>query len=180
MTINGIDTDALSSFAQTVAENPAAGNVKFEVETNWKGGTQSTTHARAWEIAGEAKVNDFVIEADEPEELLGSGTAPNPQELLMAALNACMVVGYVATAATMGVNVRSLSIKTTGELDLRGFLALDPAVSPGYENLDYQVTIEGDGSKEQYEAIHENVIKTSPNRWNIANAIKLNGTLVHN
>ncbi|MGC7358423.1 OsmC family protein, partial [Mycobacteroides abscessus subsp. massiliense] len=68
------------------------------------------------------------MEADEPPELLGGNTAPNPQELLMAALNACMSVGYAAVAATMGVTVRSLEIETTGELDLRGFLGLDANV----------------------------------------------------
>jgi hypothetical protein len=35
---------------------------------------------------------EFSIAADEPPELLGANTAPNPQ-LLIAAFNACIMVG---------------------------------------------------------------------------------------
>ena len=38
-------------------------------------------------------------------ELLGQNSAPNPQELLMTALNACITVGYVAGAAVKGVTL---------------------------------------------------------------------------
>ena len=50
--------------------------------------------------------------ADEPEEILGSNEAPNPQELLMAALNARMTVGYVAGAAKRGISLTRLEIET--------------------------------------------------------------------
>jgi uncharacterized OsmC-like protein len=180
MLINGIETDNLEAFAQSVKQNPQAGQVSFTVETDWKGGCKSSTSVHQWYMAGEKKLKNFTIEADEPEELLGENTAPNPQELLLASINSCMTVGYVATAAMMGVNIRSLTIKATGALDLRGFLGLDDSISPGYEQLDYEVIIEGDGTAEQYQAIHENVIKTSPNRWNAAHPIQLNATLKHN
>ncbi len=75
---------------------------------------------------------DHIILADEPEEILGSNEAPNPQELLMAALNACMTVGYVAGAAKRGISLHRLEIETKGTLDLRGFFALSDAVPPGY------------------------------------------------
>ena len=68
---------------------------------------------------------NFTIVADEPMELLGTNTAPNPQELLMAAVNACMMVGYVCQAAIRGITLDDCRIETEGELDLRGFLGLD-------------------------------------------------------
>ncbi|CAN2968549.1 hypothetical protein METHPM2_130016 [Pseudomonas sp. PM2] len=37
-----------------------------------------------------ALARGFVIDVDEPAELLGTNTAANPQELILAALNACM------------------------------------------------------------------------------------------
>lgn len=180
MLINGIETENLEAFAQSVSQNPQAGQVSFSVETDWKGGCKSTTSVHEWHMAGERKAKTFHIEADEPAELLGENTAPNPQELLLAAINACMTVGYVATAAMMGVKIYSLKIKASGALDLRGFLGLDDAIAPGYEQIDYEVIIDGDGTAEQYQAIHENVLKTSPNRWNAAHPIHLNATLKHN
>ena len=96
----------------------------------------------------------------------------------MAAFNACIMVGYVATAAVMGVNLTGVEIETEGELNLRGFLGLDENVKPGYDSIQYTVHIKGDGTKEQFEAIHANVLKTSPNYFNIAQPIRVNAKMV--
>lgn len=175
--VNGINTSNLAGFAEKVNENQENGIVGFQVATEWKGGTKSAAKVSGWHMAGKHLPKDFVIEADEPVELLGENTAPNPQELFLAAMNACMIVGYVATAAMMGVTLKKLEIRAAGELDLRGFLGLDDSVKPGYDNISYEVTIDGDGTPEQFEQIHQTVIKTSPNRWNVANAISLNASL---
>jgi len=175
--VNGIDTRSLAAFAEQVKADAATGMVKFAVATDWKGGTKSVARVSGWEMAGKALEKDFEITADEPVELLGTNEAPNPQELLLAAMNACMTVGYVATAAMMGVKLTSLQIRASGALDLRGFLGLDGSVKPGYDAIDYEIIVEGDGTPEQFEQIHAAVIKTSPNRWNVANAIRLNSKL---
>ena len=81
---------------------------------------------------------------DEPCELGGANRYPNPQEHLLAALNACMTVGYVAQCAIRGIELESLEIETTGDIDLRGFLGLDDTIAPGYETMSYTVRIRGD------------------------------------
>ena len=129
-------------------------------------------------IGGERVTRSHKIVADEPTQLLGQDSAPNPQELLMAALNACITVGYVAGASVEGIKLDSLEIRTRGELDLRGFLGLSDTVPPGYEEIEYEVRIKGDGTREQFEAIHQNVLKTSPNYFNINRPIRVNATLV--
>ena len=95
----------------------------------------------------------------------------------MTALNACMMVGYVAEAAVRGVKLASCRIDIAGELDLRGFLGIDPTVPPGYREIEYNVSIEGDGTRKQFEEIHAAVQATSPNFFSIANAIQLQGVL---
>ncbi|HSO20813.1 MAG TPA: hypothetical protein VLT88_15220, partial [Desulfosarcina sp.] len=69
-------------------------------------------------------------------------------------------------------------METEGELDLRGFLGLDENVIPGYDELRYKVTLKGNGTPEQYEEVHRAVVATSPNYYNMSNAIKLNTELV--
>ncbi len=96
----------------------------------------------------------------------------------MAALNACMAVGYVAGCAMRGIELTALEIETEGALDLRGFLGVDPAVNPGYDEVRYTVRIRGDGTPEQFREIHETVMKTSPNFANFARPIRLRPTLV--
>ena len=95
----------------------------------------------------------------------------------MAAFNACITVGYVAGSSIKGIKLESLEIRTRGELDLRGFLGLSDQVPPGYTNVDYEVRIKGDGSPQDFEEIHQTVMKTSPNYFNMSRPIKMNGTL---
>ncbi|MEX0804382.1 MAG: hypothetical protein WD688_13860 [Candidatus Binatia bacterium] len=63
------------------------------------------------------------------------------------------------------------------QLDLRGFLGLDPNLKAGYESLQYVVRIAGNGTPEQFREIHENVIKTSPNYFNVSRPVRLDATL---
>jgi hypothetical protein len=48
-----------------------------------------------------------------------------------------MMVGYVAQCAVREITLEKLEIETGGEIDLSGFLGIDPAVPPGYEKLNH-------------------------------------------
>src|SRR4029078_9763533 len=109
----------------------------------------------------------FSIDIDDPCELGGTNQFANPQEHLLAALNACMTVGYVAQCAVRGITLESLEIDTEGEIALGGFLGLDPAVAPGYEQLSFTVRIKGSGTKEVFDEIEQAEIASSPNIHNV-------------
>ena len=176
--VNGIDVAALTDVIRDVTADPAKGAVQFHVTTAWQGQTRSRTMVESYRLGGQDIPRRFQTVIDEPLELLGTNTAPNPQETLMAALNACMMVGYVVGAAVEGITLEKVEIETRGELDLRGFLGIDPAVRPGYESMQYTVRIKGDGTPEQFAKIHDTVRRTSPNYFNIAQPIRLDATLV--
>lgn len=175
--LNDLDLTALGEVVEAVTADPTKALVRFSVSTRWTGQTGSTSTVKGYDLAGEHIEREFEIVADEPHELLGTNQAPNPQELLMSALNACMTVGYVAGASIRGVTLSKLEIETTGQLDLRGFLGLDDKVAPGYESLDYVVRIDGDGTPEQFAEIHRSVMATSPNYFNMARPIRMQGNL---
>jgi uncharacterized OsmC-like protein len=176
--VNGINIDDLFSLVETVKQNPANGKTNWRVTTNWQGQTRSRSQVDGFTIGKEHVSRRFSIDIDEPCELGGSNRFANPQEHLLAALNACMMVGYVAQCALRGITLESLEIETDGEIDLRGFLGIDPSVPPGYENLRYTVRIKGSGSNEELAEIHEAVIKTSPNFYNVSRPVTLKPTLV--
>jgi uncharacterized OsmC-like protein len=176
--INGIDVKALKETIQAIATEPTKGKLSFNVVISWAGQTRSESRANQIVLGGQAYKRSFMIAADEPRELLGQNSAPNPQEVLMAALNACMLVGYVMGAAMEGITLTKLEIETTGELDLRGFLNIDPRVKPGYDAIHYLVRISGDGTPEQFEKIHQSVMRLSPNRFNLAMPIHLEAELI--
>ncbi|MBK8909058.1 MAG: OsmC family protein [Rhodospirillales bacterium] len=176
--VNGIDVEALAGIIQEVERDPSKGIVEFRVTSAWKGQTVSEATVESCTIGGERVPRRFTMTVDEPLELLGTNTAPNPQEMLMAALNACVMVGYVAGAAVHGIRLDSVEIETDGHLDLRGFLGIDETVKPGYESIHYTVRIKGDGTPEQFREIHETVMKTSPNYFNIARPVRIDADLV--
>ena len=176
--INGINVDDLFALIEGVRREPAKGRTNWRVTTTWQGQARSRAQVESFEIGGERVPRRFSIDIDEPHELGGSNRFANPQEHLIAALNACMMVGYVAQCAVHGITLESLEIETDGEIDLRGFLGIDPAVPRGYENLSYTVRIKGSGTKEQFAEIHEAVMATSPNFYNMSRPVALKPALV--
>ncbi len=175
--VNGLDLAALEETVAAVADDARLGQVAFRVRTDWKGQTKSESTVDSYTLAGRVVPRSFTIVADEPHELLGTNAAPNPQELLMSAVNACMVVGYVAQASVRGITLDTCRIETEGELDLRGFLGIDESVPAGYRRISYTVFLEGDGTRDQYEEMHQAVMATSPNYFNMVQPIQMVGRL---
>ncbi len=175
--VNGLDLDALNQVVRQIERDPLKGMVAFRVRSAWRGQTRSRSTVESYTIGGQEVRRHFDIDVDEPHELLGQNSAPNPQEMLMTALNACIMVGYVAGASVKGITLERVEIETNGELDLRGFLGIDPGVAPGYEAIRYTVRIKGDGTPEQFREIHETVMKTSPNYFNVSRPIRIDAKL---
>ncbi len=177
-TINGIDVGTLKRAIEDIRDNPDAGQTHWTVKSRWDGGTRTDHFVDSFSIGGQEVARQFQIQIDEPCELGGSNQNANPQEYLLAATNACMMVGYSMVAAVMGVKLSKLELEITGDIDLRGFLDIDPSVARGYERLHYTVRIGGDGTQEQFEKIHEVVQRTSPNYYNISHPIELTSDLI--
>ena len=100
--VNGISVDNLTGFTDAVTKSPEKGKVDFCVTSRWKGQTKIEAEVSSFSLGGVEIQKSFTIDSDEPEQLLGANTAPNPQELLMAAVNACMMVGCVANVSVSG------------------------------------------------------------------------------
>lgn len=177
-TINGIDTTKLRGAIDAITQDPSHAMTHWQVTSHWRGGTRSDARVTSCRLGGQTVPKDFTIRVDEPFELCGTNQYANPQEHLLAALNACMIVGYTAGCALEGIELEELRIETEGDIDLRGFLGLDPTVRPGYDELRYTVHIKGDGTPEQFEKIHRTVMATSPNYFNLANSVPLRSRLV--
>jgi uncharacterized OsmC-like protein len=65
----------------------------------------------------------------------GLHDAPNPGELLCAALAACADGTMRMIAGRLGVELELLEVEVSGELDVRGTLAVDRTVPVGFERL---------------------------------------------
>jgi uncharacterized OsmC-like protein len=176
--VNGLNLDDLNGLIQRVVDDPATGLTTWQVNSQWQGRTHTRADVESFTIGGERSGRKFSIDIDEPAELGGGNMFANPQEYLFAALNACMMVGYVAQCALRRIKLTSLAIETRGDIDLRGFLGIDPAVCSGYDNIEYTVRIAGDGTPEQFADVHKAVMATSPNFHNISMPVTLRPHLI--
>jgi uncharacterized OsmC-like protein len=176
--VNGIDTDAVHTLIESVEVNPPQGMTHWKVANTWQGGMHSRARVDSFAIGGNSVLRSFSIDIDEPLELGGGNAYANPQEYLLAGLNACMMVGYSALCALQGITLQKLEITTEGDIDLRGFFGLDPSIAPGYRELRTRVVIKGDGSEDQLRKIHELVLATSPNFYNLTRAVAVVPSLI--
>jgi uncharacterized OsmC-like protein len=176
--LNGVNVPVMKKLFEDVQRDPRNARTAWGVTTRWVTGAVSETEVTGCNISGKRIDRRFRFRVDEPEQLAGTNNFANPQEYLLGALNACMVVGYVALATHFGIELESVEIQTDGEIDIRGFLGLSKEVKPGYDELHYTVRIKGNGTEAQFREIHEMVIATSPNRFNISQPVKLTSELV--
>lgn len=175
--LNGIDRSTIDRLSHAARIDPVQAGIRFRVATRWTGQTRSESMVEGYDLGGKHVTRRFKIIADEPADLMGGDSAPNPQELLMSAMNACMTVGYVAQATVRGISLSVLEIETDGMLDMRGFLGIDDRISPGYQQLDFTVRIGGNASADSFREIHEAVMQSSPNFSILSQPICMNGRL---
>lgn len=177
-TVNGISIDSLNRFKEIVAQFPEKALVKFSVTSSWRGKSTTRVDASSYTL-GEVEIQkSFSFESDELDGFYDYGDGPNPQELLIAAVNACMMVAYVVHSASRGIQLERLEVQTSGVLDLRGFLGVDSNVQPGFEDLNYVVVVQGNANASEWDALHKAVKQTAPNYSSLIQKVRMNGELI--
>lgn len=171
--LNKLNLEALGSYVELIRSKPDEAVAELGVTANWKGGvtTEITTHSKKIGSVSVEKQFNYMI--GEPEELLGDNLYPNPQDYILGGLAGCMMVGFVAVASQRGVRLDSVKLTIVGNLDLRGFLEVDPNVHVGFEQLQFNFEVEGSGTQENYDEIAQHVRKISPGYRTIAEPVKI-------
>ncbi len=150
-TLNDVDINSVVSLAQKIQETPDVADTKWNAEVKWKGGFRS-----------EVKIREFAsAKSDEPDQLGGTNTGPNPVEQVLGALGNCLAVGYAANATAAGIAINDLTIEVEGDLDLHTFLGLTDG-NAGFSNISVKVRLDSDASPEALQALHDKVTNTSP------------------
>ena len=150
-TLNDVDIGSVASLAKKIQQKPDVAATKWNAEVKWNGGFRS-----------EARIREFAsAKSDEPDQLGGTNTGPNPVEQVLAALGNCLAVGYAANATVAGISINSLTIDVEGDLDLHTFLGLKDG-NAGFSNISVKVTIDSDATPQALQALHDKVVNTSP------------------
>jgi len=155
--VNGLETEKLMQVVDTVKKNWEVGRTVWKASTTWKGAFKVETCSR-----------DFKLLADEPEMLCGTNTAANPVEMVLQAYGACLTIGYAMNAAVRNIKIDDIKIDLEGEIDLPGFLGLEPPEKlhmdklPGFKNITAKVRIKSSADRKTLQELHKHVLSTSP------------------
>jgi len=130
---------------------PEKARARFEAVSRQTGGLRS-----------EVQTRQFLLTVDEPPALGGGDAGPNPVELILAALASCQEITYRLHADALGIPLEGVSVKVSGELDLRGLFAAADDVRPGFQGLAVEVSLVSSASDAELERLREVVERHCP------------------
>lgn len=134
----------------------------FRSEPESAKATFSATSEQIEGLQSKTTVRQFTLQVDEPEALAGTDTGPNPVEYALAALASCQEITYRLYADSLGIPLEKVSVEIEGDVDLRGFFAVDPNVRPGYEQIRGRVRLEGPATDAEYQRLKDIVDQHCP------------------
>jgi uncharacterized OsmC-like protein len=155
---NGVDTQRLFGTLDAIRAQPKIAKFQFRARNRWIGGAHNRSVIKDFGGAGgedTSRAEPFVLDAGEPAVLLGTDTGPNPAELLLHALAACLTTSLVYVAAARGVRLTEVESALEGDIDLRGALGLSDEVRNGYEGIRVTFTVRGDAPPEKLREVVE-------------------------
>jgi uncharacterized OsmC-like protein len=154
-TVNGVNVDGLLATIEAIKAAPAIARFKFRVQNQWEEGSQNRSTVDTYSGAGQqlSRPKPFVLLADEPAVLLGKDEAANPVEYLLHSLAACLTTSMVYHAAARGMRLEEVESSFEGDIDLHGFLGLDPKVRNGYQGIRVTFKIKADVPDDQLQEI---------------------------
>lgn len=169
---NGLDTEKLADAVEGVKKNWELGRTVWKASTTWKGGFRVSTFAR-----------EFSTAVDEPEPLCGTNTAPNPADMVLEAYGACLTIGYVMNATIRGIKIEELKIDVEGEIDLPGFLGLEPPANlnmdklPGFKAVTANAQVKANADEKALQNLFKHVVSTSPIGITLSRPVKVSTNL---
>lgn len=149
-------------------EDPGSAKATFTSSSRLGEGFRST-----------AKLREHTITIDEPEALGGTDAGPNPVELILAALGSCQEITYRAYAAALDIPLKEVRVEIEGDIDLRGFFAVDESVRPGYGAIRGTVHLVSDASAEDIAKLREIVNSHCPVLDIMSNPVPVALEVVH-
>ena len=79
----------------------------------------------------------------------GQNAGPNPLDLVLGALATCQDISYKAYATAMGIKLYKVETEVEGDVDLRGFLGVDPAVRAGFQAIRGTIKLHTEATEDQ-------------------------------
>jgi uncharacterized OsmC-like protein len=168
---NGVNVTALRETIAAVKGDPTLAEFEFRATNKWEDGARNLATVRDFHGTNvEHTHRDLLhVQMDEPPVLLGKDTGLNPVEVLLSALSGCMTTSLAYYAANLGLSIESIDSELEGDIDLKGFLGIDPNVRKGFQEIRVKFRVKGDATAAQVKELLGN----SPVLDTIANPVRI-------
>lgn len=132
----------MDALRQRVADDPARAVIRVKTEARMGDGTRVDLRAGAFGFA-----------ADEPASVGGTGSGPNPVQMVLAALGSCQAITYRYWAEELGLRLDAVSIEVEANFDTGAFFGFPGAGAPAPSDVRCSVTLEGPEPAERYDEL---------------------------
>lgn len=152
---NGVNVQALLDAREALTEMPAAAQFTWRASCEWMGGVHSRSTVEGFFGLGEEKAHKqpFTFDADHPIEFAATDEGATPVEILLSALASCLTAGVAAVAQNRGIQLRSVTAKVEGDMDLFGILGIDADVRNGFKAVRVNFEIDADATQDEIAAV---------------------------
>jgi uncharacterized OsmC-like protein len=152
---NGVNVQALLDARAALSEAPAGAQFQWRATCTWKNGTHSHSRVDSFFGLGEEQKHktSFSFDADHPEIFASEDHGATPVEFVLVALGSCLTAGVAAIAQHRGIQLRSVSAKIEGAMDIQGILGIDSDVRNGFSGIKVTYEIDADATPDEIKAL---------------------------
>ncbi|HZQ21578.1 MAG TPA: OsmC family protein [Terriglobales bacterium] len=173
--INGVAVDELARTVSEIKANSSMARFKFRIRNQWIDAAQNLSTVDMFFGAGHqrSRSKPFALRADQPPVLLGKDSAANPVEYLLHALAASLTTSMVYHAASRGIHLQEVESAVEANIDVRGFLNLDPNVRKGCQAIRVRFRIKADVPDAQLQELCQLGSRHSPVFDSLTNGVPI-------
>jgi uncharacterized OsmC-like protein len=152
---NGVDVQSLLAARAALTEAPAAAQFTWRATCEWLGGVHSKSTVETFFGVGaeQSHKTPYSLEADHPEVFAATDHGATPVEIVLSALASCLTAGVASVAQNRGIQLRSVTARVEGDMDLQGILGIDADVRNGFNAIRVTFDIEADATKDEIAAV---------------------------
>ena len=124
-----------------------------------------------------ARVNEGVLENDEPKELGGGGKFINPMESLLASIANCLELIALTYFSFFNLQIEDIKVGVEGIYDKRSMLKDKKAPSSGFYKISYKWYIRTNEKRKKVLKVLKQIERTCPVKATIEKEQNINGRL---
>ena len=96
---------------------------------------------------------EFTFEADHPEHFASEDHGATPVEIVLSGLASCLTAGVASIAQLRGIQLRSVTAKLEGDMDILGVLGADTDARNGFNHIKVTFDIDADATPDEIRAL---------------------------